>query len=85
MSKNKDISLQSIFINIIIIITGILTILRIIFYLPVFADNDIAFLRDVDYRIFFSLNGLGVIDFHTIAPPVLFTFIFGILYFIPFP
>ncbi|MFX0004737.1 MAG: glycosyltransferase 87 family protein [Promethearchaeota archaeon] len=85
MFTNREISIQTIFINIIIIITGILTILRIIFYLPIFSDNDIAFLRDVDYRIFFSLNRLGVIEFHSTTPTHYGSFYLYFWYFIFFP
>jgi hypothetical protein len=80
MSENREFSLSSIFIYIIVITTVILTILRIIFYF--YYDNPFAILRDVDYGIFKYINGLGIIDFHK---PDEGTFYLYFWYFIFFP
>jgi hypothetical protein len=82
MSENKDLSYISIFIYIIVFITGILTILRIIFYLPIFSDNALAILRDYDYGIFIHESKLGIIDFHL---PDVGSFYLYFWYFIFFP
>jgi len=82
MLKGKDLSLETIFINIIILITGIFTILRIIFYLPIYADNALAILRDYDYAIFVFESQLGIIDFHM---PDVGSFYLYFWYFIFFP
>ena len=82
MSEERNFSLTSIFIYIIILITAILTILRIIFYLPIFTDNALAILRDYDYSIFIHESKLGIIDFHM---PDVGSFYLYFWYFIFFP
>ncbi|MFW9970953.1 MAG: glycosyltransferase 87 family protein [Candidatus Odinarchaeota archaeon] len=82
MSRNRDFPLELIFIYLIILLTGIFTIIRIIFYLPQFEDNALAILRDYDYSIFIHESQLGIFNFHM---PDVGSFYLYFWYFMFFP
>ena len=79
MSEDKKYPITSIFIYIIIIITIILTVLRIIFYFT--DENAFTVLRDVDYGIFFSESKLGIIEIHKPDSGTFYLYYFYIMFF----
>ena len=79
MSEDKKYPITLIFIYIIIIITIVLTVLRIIFYFT--DENAFTVLRDYDYGIFFSESKLGIIEIHKPGSGTFYLYYFYIMFF----